>query len=171
VTTNAATAKVDGIELESNIQASDNDKIDVAVAWLNARYGNFKPNLIISGATVERDWKGFDLDRSPRWTINLNYIHTFDLGSVGSLDAQVRTRISTSYELAGLANVQQLKQPGFSKTDANLTYNSPDRNYYFQLFVKNLEDNVTVSSIAPGANGTVQLADPRTYGVRAGMKF
>ena len=171
VTTNAATAKVDGIELESNIQAGDNDKIDLAVAWLNARYGNFKPNLIISGATVERDWKGFDLDRSPRWTINLNYIHTFDLGSVGSLDAQVRTRISTSYELAGLANVQQLKQPGFSKTDANLTYNSPDKTYYFQLFVKNLEDNVTVSSIAPGANGTVQLADPRTYGVRAGMKF
>lgn len=171
VTTNAATAKVDGIELESNIQAGDNDHFDVAVAWLNARYGNFKPNLIISGATVERDWKGLDLDRSPRWTVNLNYVHTFDIGSAGTIDAQIRTRISTSYQLAGLANVQQLKQPGFSKTDANLTYNAPDKNYYFQLFVKNLEDNVTVSSIASGANGTVQLADPRTYGVRAGIKF
>ncbi|MCY1672772.1 TonB-dependent receptor [Novosphingobium sp. SL115] len=171
VTTNAATAKVDGIEMEANIQASENDRFDMAVAWLDARYGTFAPSLIVSGATVVQNWEGYALDRSPRWTVNLGYTRTFDLGSVGSLQAQVRTRISTAYKLAGLANVQQLTQPGFSKTDANLTYNEPNEKWYVQAFVKNLENNVTVSSIAPGANGTVQLADPLTYGMRAGFKF
>ncbi|MBC2670100.1 TonB-dependent receptor [Novosphingobium piscinae] len=163
-TTNAAAAKVDGVEAETTIQASPNDRFEAAVSWLNARYDRY---TLPNGA----NWQGRRLDRSPAWNVLLAYTRTFDLGNSGSIEFNVRSRLSTRYKLAGLANFYQVTQPAFSKTDINVTYNSPDRNWYLQGFVKNLENAITVSSIAPGPNGTAQLADPQLYGVRAGFKF
>ena len=163
-TTNAAAAKVDGVEAETVIQPSPNDRFDAAVSWLNARYDRY---TLPNGA----NWQGRKLDRSPVWSVLLGYTRTFDLGETGSIEIGVRSRISTRYKLAGLANFYQVTQPGFSKTDANITYFSPNKAWYLQAFVKNLENAITVSSIAPGANGTAQLADPRLFGVRGGFKF
>ncbi|GBH31069.1 iron complex outermembrane recepter protein, partial [Sphingobium xenophagum] len=67
--------------------------------------------------------------------------------------------------------LSQFKQPGFSKTDLNITYNAPEKRYYVQLFLKNLENELTVSQAQGGRLANVQFEQPRTYGVRAGFKF
>lgn len=62
-------------------------------------------------------------------------------------------------------------------TDLLATYTAPGEHWYLQAFLKNLENEVTVSSVAlPGAfpglnNGTVQFADPRMFGLRAGFRL
>jgi iron complex outermembrane receptor protein len=65
----------------------------------------------------------------------------------------------------------QFTQPSYTATEATVTYNAPQKRYYVQGFVKNLENNLLVTAVGGGVNGTLQVSDPRTFGVRAGMKF
>jgi iron complex outermembrane recepter protein len=168
-TTNAGSAKVDGIELDAVIAPGANDRVDFSINYLDARYDRFRP------ATAARplgiDFSGKALDRSPKWTASAGYTHTFPLANGGNFETQVRTHLSAEYKLAGLANLFQFRQPSYSKTDASITYSAAERRYYIQAFVKNLENKVVITTASPGANGAVQLGDPRTYGVRAGFKF
>jgi iron complex outermembrane receptor protein len=164
VTTNAAKAKVDGVEAEGVIQPARNSKFDFSVAWLNARYAEFLPQPTVN-------WAGKKLDRSPEWTFTAGYTQTFELSGGGNIQAGVRTRVSDSYRLAALGTLNQFRVPGYTKTDVTLTYNAPDNRWYVQGFGKNLENAVVVTTAASGTFATVAVADPRTYGVRAGFKF
>jgi iron complex outermembrane receptor protein len=168
-TTNAGAAKVDGVEIETTIQPGENDRFEFNVNYLHARYSQFRPAN--AGVPAGIDFAGLQLDRSPTWTASAGYTHTFQLGNDSTIEANIRTRISDDYRLAALAQLMQFRQPGFTKTDVSLTYNGPDQRWYLQVFGKNLEDDVVVTTAAAGANGTLQLGDPRTYGVRAGFKF
>ncbi len=182
-TTNAAAAKVDGIEVETTISPSDNDKFDLGINYLKARYASYSPSATYgvgafvggvaqtAAGTAVVNFAGRPLDRSPKWTVSAGYVHTFELGGSGNIQASVRTRMSASYRLAALAQLIQFRQPSYTKTDLSLTYNASDSRWYVQAFAKNLENNVLVTTAAAGANGTLQLDDPRTYGVRAGIKF
>lgn len=82
-----------------------------------------------------------------------------------------KNAFSKSTVQVGLGTLSQFKQPGFSKTDLNITYNAPEKRYYVQLFLKNLENELTVSQAQGGRLANVQFEQPRTYGVRAGFKF
>lgn len=164
VTTNAAAAKVDGVELEGVITPARSSKFDFSVAWLNARYAEFFPAPGV-------DWSGKKLDRSPSLAFTAGYTHSFQLGNGGNVQAGVRTRVSDSYQLAALGTQNQFRVPSYSKTDLFIAYNAPDNRWYVQGFAKNLENSIVVSTATSGAVGTAQIADPRTYGARVGVKF
>jgi iron complex outermembrane receptor protein len=92
VTTNAATAKVDGVELEGSLAVDDRNRIDFAATWLDARFSNYQ---VVPGV----NFAGRKLDRSPEWTFNIGYTHTIPLADGGSLSGTVRTRSSDAYFL------------------------------------------------------------------------
>ena len=167
-TTNAASAKVDGIEAEANVAATAHDKIDFSLSWLNARYGNFLPN---AATYPTLNFQGLKLDRSPTITLMGGVTHTFPMANGGEVVAGVRTRYSSSYKMIALTIYGQFTQPSYTATEATVTYNAPQKRYYVQGFVKNLENNLLVTAVGGGVNGTLQVSDPRTFGVRAGMKF
>lgn len=170
VTLNAAAAKVDGVELESIISPDSRNRLDFSATYLDAHYADYQ---IVAGV----NFAGKNLDRSPKWVVSAGYSYTLPLGNGGSLAAGVRTRMSDKYYLLSTSLRSQFRQPGYTKTDLTLTYTAADDRWFMQVFAKNLEDNITVSSAGtvaafPGLNnGTLQFADPRTYGVRAGFKF
>ncbi|MBB4642538.1 TonB-dependent receptor [Rhizorhapis suberifaciens] len=168
VTTNAAVAKVDGVELEGVIAPAASSRFDFSLAWLNARYSEFFPAPGV-------DWSDKKLDRSPSLTLTAGYTHTIELGNGGNIQAGVRTRVSDDYRLAALGTLNQFRVPGYTKTDMLLAYNAPNDGWYVQAFVKNLEDSIVVSSAASAPLtspvGTTQISDPRTYGARVGVKF
>jgi iron complex outermembrane receptor protein len=83
-TTNAASAKVDGIEAEANVAATAHDKIDFSLSWLNARYGNFLPN---AATYPTLNFQGLKLDRSPTITLMGGVTHTFPLANGGEVVA------------------------------------------------------------------------------------
>jgi iron complex outermembrane receptor protein len=97
--------------------------------------------------------------------------HTFPMANGGELVAGVRSRYSSSYKMIALTIYGQFNQPSYTQTEATLTYNAPEKRYYVQGFVKNLENTLLVTAVGGGANGTLQVSDPRTYGIRAGVKF
>jgi iron complex outermembrane receptor protein len=164
ITTNAAKAKIDGVELESVVTPAPNHRFDFSVNWLNARYGEFRP-------TPAFDWQGRKLNRAPEFTATAGYTFTQPLGNAGNIVFNGRVRLSDSYVIADLTQPFQFRQPSFHKTDVSLTYNAPGDHWYLQGFLRNMEDAITVSAAATELGGTAAFSDPRTYGVRVGMRF
>lgn len=164
VTTNAAEADVTGFELEGTIQPIRPMLFNFAVSYLDATYADFQVTPAVS-------FTGRNLDRSPGFTVIAGYTHTVQLDGAGNIEANVRTRVSDGYYLSALGTLNQFRVPGSTRTDINLTYNAPDDRFYIQGFVKNIEDAIVVTTAATGTFATANFADPRTYGVRAGVKF
>ncbi|MBO9695149.1 MAG: TonB-dependent receptor [Sphingopyxis sp.] len=174
ITTNAAAAKVDGIELETVLQPHSAHRFDFSISYLNARYKRFRPHATI-------DYAGVDLDRSPSLTASAGYNFTYEMANGGKIEAGARVRLSDAYYITDFAvplatnpaqkGPLQFRQPSFHKTDLTLTYTAPEDRFYLQAYAKNLENEITLST-ASAQNGTsAAFADPRTYGVRAGVKF
>lgn len=168
-TVNAAAAKVSGVEVETTLQPSRTDRVSFNVNYLDAHYSSYTPTFAATSTSV--NWSGVKLDRAPTWTASADYVHTFWLANDGNVEAGVHTRMSDRYYLQSLAQVIQFRQPGFTKTDATLTYNAPGRRWYLQGYVKNIENAIVITTAGGGNAGVVAVADPRTYGARAGFKF
>lgn len=170
VTRNAGEAGIKGIEIDGLWLPYENGKVEFSATWLDAVYDEFVPD---AANFPSLSWKGKHLDHAPENTFRLSYTHTFPLSAGGSIDANVSTFYSSEYYIADLAPdlLSQFKQPSYGKTDITVTYNSADESWYVQAFGKNLEDEITLSSATGSTFGAANVEDPRTYGVRAGMKF
>jgi iron complex outermembrane receptor protein len=163
VTQNAGRARSQGFELDGRVRVTAADDLNFSLGLLDAEYVDYKPS-----ATV--DWTGKKLDKAPSTTLNLGYTHTWDLSSGAELKAYLGTKYSGSYVLSNFG-VAQFTQSAFHRSDARLSYRSGDQRWQVQAYVKNIEDrNVAVSYTAVGGS-SVFLAEPRTYGVRAGRTF
>jgi iron complex outermembrane receptor protein len=162
-TSNGGSASVSGVEMDAVVTPSVYDKFDFSLAYLDAHYKDYRPD-------AATDYSGRPLDRSPRWTLNAGYQHSFPIGE-GEVVAGVRTRMSDSYTLLILGTRNFYRQPSFTKTDATITYNAPGKRWYLQGFVRNIENTLNITTVVVGTRSSAQVADPRTYGVRAGFKF
>lgn len=164
ITTNAARAKVDGVEVESSISPIEGHRLDAGFTWLDARYAEFFPAPGVS-------FEGKTLDRSPKYTVFAGYTYEHQVSNGGVIEAGVRTRFSGEYTLTDLTIRGQFEQPNFHKTDVTVTYRAPDDRWYLQGFAKNLENEITLSTANGQFGGTAAIQDPRTYGVRVGARI
>jgi iron complex outermembrane receptor protein len=170
VTTNAAAAVVDGVEVEGVYALNANSRFDFGATWLDAHYKNWEvvPGVNFAGAT---------LDRSPAVTIMAGYTYTHPLANHAKLIAKVRTRYSDKYSLLSTALRGQFWQPSFTRSEVSLSYSAPRDVWYVAAYATNLENTLAVTSVGiaagfPGLNnGTANFSEPRTYGVRFGAKF
>ena len=174
ITTNAARARNNGLELEAKFAVSDSGTVNVGLGLLNAKYKEFIFPAI-TGRPVAINYAGKRLDKAPDATLTLGYTHDWALGDGGAVTAYIGTRYSSSYVLSNFAVAQpvQYTQSSFTRTDISTTYTAPGDKWYVQAYARNLENkNVmtgfTFSSLT-GSN--VFLAEPRTFGIRAGVKF
>ncbi len=171
LTSNAGSAKVDGIEIEALIYPSDNDRIEFSVNYTNARYANFVPSVLVGGVPVSRDFGGLNLDHAPKYTASAGYTHTFPFDSGAKVEASARTRLSSEFFMQDLNILGQYHQPAFTKTDLTLTFKAPEDRFYVQAFAKNLENEITLAAASSGLAASATIEEPRTFGVRAGFKF
>ena len=162
--TNAAQAKVDGVELESLLNPTPSDRFELDYSRLNARYTNYP----IVGTL---NWSGRPLDRSPADQEMLAYTHTFRLADGANIEARIHSRLSDHYVLADYNVFDQFRVPGYVKTDLLLAYQAPNDRWYLQGFVNNIENHIAVTYIAVSGLWNAQFADPRTYGGRVGVRF
>ncbi|MBN8847974.1 MULTISPECIES: TonB-dependent receptor [unclassified Sphingomonas] len=167
-TTNAARARVKGVELETTITPSPRNRVDASFTWLDAEYASYFP----LGVGNAPDFKGRPLDRAPRVVATAGYSYTLPLANGGSLMASVRSRLSSEYFMTAQAVGAQYRQPGYTRTDLTLRYQAPGDKYYVQGFWRNLENKVVATNISL-SSGTLLVtpSDPMTYGVQAGFRF
>jgi iron complex outermembrane receptor protein len=120
------------------------------------------------------DCSGRPLVNAPEWALNLAYEHSFDLGASGRILAGADTRIESSRFLS-IDYLDMGRQDSYMMSNAHLTWESESSGLAVTAFVNNIEDELVFSNSlqSPAKPGTIynQIRPPRTYGVRATVRF
>jgi iron complex outermembrane receptor protein len=134
--------------------------------------GTSCPNLAAPTAIYTIDCSGERPPNAPEWTVNLGAQQTIPV-SFGEFVLDGRAHYQTK-TLSGLEFLDIEEQPGYWLVDAAVTFYAPERRYFIGAFANNLFDETVLSGTFPTSFSNFyssSLRPPRTYGVRAGMKF
>lgn len=171
--TNAAAAEIYGLELETNLQATDNLSLNLSASWLHARFTDFVNTDTGRPSLGPIDLKGNQLPQAPEWNISGGIQYRAPVGN-GDLTAALDANyVSRNY--FDEFNIAAISQPGFAKVDASLSYQT-ESGFEVTAFIKNITDKKTIetaylSTVRLGFPINGVLAPPRTYGVRFGYRF
>lgn len=168
---NAGKSRIWGIEAETIFQPTDSDRFDASVVYLNSEYTDLCISVAADG-TCLTDYSGNRSAQAPLWSINLGYEHSFPLFG-GTLTPRIQTHIESS-SYYGIENFNYQRQEGFSRSDLVVTFTPDDRQWSLQAFVRNLEDETTITSaVASTRFGTYSygMSPPRTYGAKLSYNF
>lgn len=200
ITRNAGQATISGADLDVSWRVTANDTLDGGIEYLRSNYDSFRYNAFGStpagtlladgcisrgpaigapGSFIE-DCSGHRAPRSPEWSGNLRYTHSFNLSNGADLTLGAVVKFETSSFLVVNYSSPNFKQPSFQTFDMDLTYRAPDNRWSLQGYVRNIEnEGVLLSAFnasLPPASGPIRssaaaIAPPRTYGVRLQANF
>jgi iron complex outermembrane recepter protein len=192
LTQNAGKAKVQGIETNLVFKAWQGGTLRGAVSYVDSEYKSFiiqqsalfvPPGRVACPVSapnaqglVTIDCSGRPLIRSPKWSGNIGLTQVFELGNSGNVafDADMafasKRFVTADFTAAQLAG-------SYQNISAALTYNAPEDRWFVSAWIRNLTNEKIYSgggghqaAFVSGWN-TSNIAPPRTYGVRAGVKF
>ncbi|MEO1036027.1 MAG: TonB-dependent receptor [Pseudomonadota bacterium] len=196
---NAGSTTIQGFGFDMLFAATDQDLIRFGAEFLDAEYDTFTftqgapftpPSVTCPtsptgvtlmlpppfGPTPELliDCSGFEATRSPRWTANVEYTHTFVLEGGATLAANVNGSYKDETWLTALF-LEQQRVPDLMLWNASLTYRPSDERFTVVAYVDNIDEDASFTS---GLNHTqiYQLVGlsptlPRTYGLRVRYDF
>jgi iron complex outermembrane receptor protein len=185
---NAPKAEIYGLDAQVSATPLENLNVRGGFAWLHARFGDF-PNATGTGLnpvtdtnfTQGQDWSGQQLTRAPDFTANFGVDYEIPIEEGGILfstnvsytDSYVVNNPSLFGPLAGeLADQQRFRQGAYALVNASVTWTEPNGHFYVGVFGRNLTDHEYRMTYNGGANGDYStLAEPLTYGVRAGFRY
>ncbi|MBC2666709.1 TonB-dependent receptor [Novosphingobium flavum] len=166
---NAGRSRVRGVEAQIDWRATPNDTIDLSVNYLNARFREF---AVASGG-VNVNLAGYRLVQAPDWAISGGYEHSFDLPNGATLAPRAQFLYRSEQYLTFFNRLNDRMRP-YATVDLSATYTSPDKKWSLQAYVRNLTNQVVVTSANIGSfTGTnlYQFAAPRTFGGRLQVNF
>lgn len=187
-TSNAATARVYGIEGEFNFLLGRGFEVDASGSWTHARYQHYcgadpaRPAIVtpascaVNGVVPNHvaDFSGNSLSNSPDWRANLAAQYTYDIANGRSLILRSELEYSDRYYFAP-DNLNFISQPSYVKLDLYLTYRL---NEHLQVrgFMKNVGGKITktsslIASTLVGNPIVGSLAPPRTFGGQISFKL
>ncbi|HEX8445961.1 MAG TPA: TonB-dependent receptor [Sphingomonas sp.] len=176
-----------GIEADLQVLATPTTLLNATVQYLDARFDDFvyrepigaapplsgcpfRPSA--SAGQYDIDCSGQRAYQSPKWTLNLGAQQTIPLGDykfVGAVDTQYKTSRVVAFQFLPSQIVGDTWV-----SNAQLSFGPSDDRWSIAGFVRNIEDNrfVTAGQIYNAASATTVIVNaPRTYGMRAGVKF
>ncbi len=168
VTRNAGEAEVYGAELSAIFLATETDRINLLLSYLHAEFSDFE--LYDPLADVTYDYSGNRILKSPDWAATLGYQHDWIMGNGGTVTGEVLAYYMDNHFL-NFQNDSVAKQDSYVKYDANLTYRSPQSNWFVSAYGKNITDEDVLVSLTIIGAATGGYAAPRTYGVRVGYNW
>ncbi len=166
---NAGSSRIKGIEAQVDWAISANDRLDLSVNWLDAKFKDFA--VAVGATNVVLD--GNRLIQSPEWSLGGGYEHRFELGNGGTVTPRVQAIYRSSSYHTFFNRVNDRQAP-YELIDLSLAYAAPDDKWSVQAFVRNLTNSVVVTAANTSfANGTLQyqFGAPRTYGIRLQANF
>ncbi|MDB5696555.1 MAG: TonB-dependent receptor, partial [Sphingomonas bacterium] len=165
---NAATAKIDGIEFEAMMLPIPNLRIVANVSYLDARYSKYPQAPGPGGIII--DASGKQMNAAPKFSGNVVVQYDIPLAA-GDLSFRGEYfRQARSYFVAN--NDPEQSQAAYDLVNASVSYTLPDDRFQVGLFGKNLANTQFVTGTASfTAAASGRPGDPRTYGVRASFKY
>jgi iron complex outermembrane recepter protein len=157
VLSNAASARIRGIELEGSLAATEWLRFDTAVGYVDAEYTHFSTLARANYPGIE----SAELPNTPEWTANIGGTLTFMDDSAGRL----ALRADYSYrseQFKEFTNSPVLRQDAYGVLNAALTYATADEQWQATLGGTNLTDEAyMVSGVANPGTGFFQAAVSR----------
>ena len=186
---NVGKARIRGGEVEGQFLLTPNTLLSADVQYIDATYSSLVylsgvpapvcPSTFVpppNGPVFSVDCSGRPELNTPNWAVNLAGEQTFPLANGGAVVLGVNTRHETS-RYTNISYGPFTFVPSYWRTNATLTYNTPDRRFSITAFVSNIENKAVVDAVATGLNFPTipllpaTLKPPRTYGVRVGAHF
>lgn len=189
ILTNAASARIRGLEADATLQVSGNFNLRAAFSVLDAQYEDFRSaaiaspctNIPVAGpcstigvpnltgnTTVAFDASGMRMVRTPEFTATLTANGGADVAG-GRLDASATLYYSSSlnFTLDG-----RVRQQGYAMLDARLAWSPDNSGLTFAVFGRNLTDQAVIAGtfVTDSADG-ISFAPPRAVGLSAEYRF
>jgi iron complex outermembrane recepter protein len=185
VTTNAAAAKVKGVEMQVRARPVAGLGLDGSLTYLNTEFTSFysinslTPALTglpaADFAAPGQNLSGNMLPGAPKLTADAGFDYTADVPTGGSVTGQADASYASRIFFSEF-NDPVLSQSPVTKINASLRYDSADGKWYVGAWGKNLTNRLVWNNKALGIQlwgypiyGSVD--PPRTFGVTAGVKF
>lgn len=182
VTSNAAKARTQGVELNGRWQVSRDLMLTGAGAFTDATYQDYstaactpQQTAVYTGTgTCLQDLGGRPLFLSSKWTLNMNLRHTADLPGEMTLQSDLGLNYRSKFYTAQDLRASSL-QDGYSTLDAGVTLFGRDDGWSLSAQVRNLTDETAIGylvglPIFTGAEGAY-LLPPRTVALSGTINF
>jgi len=166
---NAATAKIDGVEVETVLLPVAHLRLQGNFSYLNARYDRY-PGASGTGGVIV-DASGKQLNAAPKYSGNA--VAQYDLPLSRGDELSLRGEVfyqSRAFFIA--TNDPAQSQAPHAFLNSSLTYTLPGGKWDIGLFGKNLANKQYVTAtatISPVVSG--RPGDPRTFGIRASFRY
>jgi iron complex outermembrane receptor protein len=171
--TNAANARIKGMELELTVRPMHGLTLDGSLALLDAKFRDYVTSNPNQPGAPEVNLTGFQMPRSPKSTINAGAEYVFNAPGMGDfiLRGEMQRQDDIYFDQF---ETPSLRQPHYTLVNARLSFESEDGRWRAALFGRNLTNELYRTSVirADSFFGTLDIYGlPRTYGVEVGMNF
>jgi iron complex outermembrane receptor protein len=150
--TRAVPTIIYGLESELHYKMGTRDQLDAALSSGSSRYRQFQ-----AGILQNVDWSDQSLDKTPSLAAMLSY--------------------SSGYLVSDFVNAEHYRQPSFTRSDLQLSYNAAAGRFNLQAYVRNVENDLQILNAPQNVNATytgsanAAISEPRVYGVRIGYQY
>lgn len=166
--TNAASAKVSGLEMELRAALSEQFEFSGYIAYLDAEYAAYPEAPISGGATI--DATGNALNSAPRWSGNVAITYSREVGD-GTLF--VRTDVGWQTRIYFTVDNNDVETQGdYALVNVSAAYEWQDGKYGVSLWGRNIFDQQYINGSAafpPSRAG--RAGAPATFGIQLSTHF
>jgi iron complex outermembrane receptor protein len=170
ITQNAASARIQGAEVESIFLATQHLKLNLSGGYLDAGYERFFADVLGTGIPMDLSHMRFPF--SPRWSGNAGAEYDIPIGEVGRVVWNLDYSYQTSQSL-NIVDSPETTQGPYGLLGASLTFNGPRDRYHVSVYGKNILNKQYRVDFEPvsGLASTVIDGMPATWGISVGAKF
>lgn len=169
-TLNAASARIEGAELDVVLVPFEGLSLAGTFATTEGRYSEFNGVDLTGDGIADPDLaKSLKLARLPRQTYSFNVSYAAQLADRGSLTFQA------SYDRTGRRSANDLNTfflDAYGLVEGSITFKTADERYYVSLFGKNLTNELYgTTGTDIGTFRALYIGAPRNWGVTFGTSF
>jgi iron complex outermembrane receptor protein len=170
LTDNAASAKIEGVELESQFVVFEGVRLNASGSYVDPKYKDFLESAINPSTGTRLDSSGNRLQRTPKTQLTAGIDITVD---AGAWDDALNFRLDYTYQSNLFWATDNIaREPGYGLIDARIGLAPADANWSVAAYGKNLDNKLYRVNIIPFFGEEVsQFGSPRTYGVDLTWKF
>lgn len=195
IVTNAAGAKIKGIEADLTVRPVYRWNLRASLGYTDANFRNFLTGAPVGGELRTFDYSNVDLIYAPKITAAVSSDYTFDIGPgalslsatmryLAPYDQQIAADPATPIPATGTIVVPQndprLRSDKQYLADASISYEMPlgqgDAKVRYTLFARNIfDDRGTATAFTVAAFPTLwafsAAREPRVFGAKVGIEF